>query len=101
MKKMSTRLAERVYDILCKFAEANPNHYEKETFVFHFGVLSTTQSSYTLNCIDDAHRIFYCTTSGKMRVDGSNTGKVNGILRKMSDEESSKNTKPSEISSTN
>jgi hypothetical protein len=101
MKKMPTKTAERVYDVLCKFAEANPNHYEKETFVFHFGVLSTTSSSYKLNCMDDAQRTFHCNPTGKMRVEGSNAGKVNGILWKMSEELMSKNVELNEISSTN
>lgn len=86
MQKMPTRTAEKVYDVLCKFAEASPNYYEKETFVFHFGVLSTTQSKYKLNCMDDAQRSFICTDEGRMWVDGSNAGKVNSILRKISEE---------------
>ena len=57
---MPTRIAEKVYDVLSKFAEASPNHYEKETFVFHFGVLTNTQSDYKLNCVDDAKRTFIC-----------------------------------------
>lgn len=86
MKRMPTRTSEKVYDVLCKFAEASPNHYEKETFVFHFGVLSTTSSKYKLNCMDDAQRSFICNDEGKMWVDGSNAGRVNSILRKISEE---------------
>jgi hypothetical protein len=101
MKRMPTRTAERVYDVLCKFAEANPNYYEKETFVFHFGVLGTTASSYTLNCMDDAQRTFHCSAGGKMRVDGTNSGRVNGILWKMSEELTSQKLEMDEVSSTN
>jgi hypothetical protein len=100
MKKMPTRTAERVYDVLCRFADADPSYYEKETFIFHFGVLSTTSSSYKLNCINDAQRTFHCSTAGKMRVEGSNAGRVNGILWKMSEELMSKNVELNEISST-
>ena len=89
MKKMPTKTAEKVYDVLCKFAEANPSYCEKETFVFHFGVLSTTQSNYKLNCMDDAQRTFHCSSSGRMWVDGTNAGRVNSILRKISEEMSS------------
>jgi hypothetical protein len=89
MKKMPTKTAEKVYDILCKFAEASPSYYEKETFVFHFGVLSTTQSNYKLNCMDDAQRTFHCSNNGRMWVDGTNAGRVNSILRKISEEMSS------------
>lgn len=83
---MPTKVAERVYDVLCKFAEANPSYYEKETFVFHFGVLKDTSSNYTLNCMDDAKRTFSCSTTGKMKVEGKATSRVNGILWKMSEE---------------
>ena len=98
---MPTRTAERVYDVLCRFADADPSYYEKETFIFHFGVLSTTSSSYKLNCINDAQRTFHCSTAGKMRVEGSNAGRVNGILWKMSEELMLKNVELNEISSTN
>jgi hypothetical protein len=100
MKKMPTKIAERVYDVLCKFAEANPNHYEKETFVFHFGVLSTTSSNYKLNCMDDAQRTFYCGSNGKMRVDGTGSGRINGILWKMSEELMSQKLETNAIPST-
>jgi hypothetical protein len=86
MKKMPTKTAERVYDVLCKFAEASPNHYEKETFVFHFGVLSETSSSYVLTCMDDAQRTFTCSNTGRMKVDGTKVSRVNSILWKMSEE---------------
>jgi len=92
MKKMPTKTAERVYDVLCKFAETNPSYYEKETFVFHFGVLSETSSSYNLNCMDGAKRIFQCSNTGKMKVDGVGSSRVNGILWKMSEELSSQKT---------
>jgi len=101
MKKMPTRVAERVYDVLCKFAEASPNNYEKETFIFHFGVLNTTSPNYKLTCMDDAQRTFHCSSSGKMKVDGTNTRQVNGILWKMSEEIMLQKVEANEISSTN
>lgn len=97
---MPTKVAEQVYDILCKFAEANPNYYEKETFVFHFGVLSTTSSSYKLNCIDDFSRTFNCSLSGRMWVDGVGSSRVNSILYNIAEETFLKNNKVNEISST-
>jgi len=97
MKRMPTKTAEQVYDVLCKFADANPTYYEKETFVFHFGVLSTTQSSYKLNCTNDSQRTFNCSSSGRMWVDGTNTGRVNSILRKISEEMVSQKTETSEV----
>ena len=83
---MPTKVAEKVYDVLCKFAEANPNYYERETFIFHFGVLSDTSSTYNLNCMDGSKRSFQFTNSGKMKVDGVGSSRVNGILWKISEE---------------
>lgn len=83
---MPTKMAENVYDVLCKFAEANPNYYERETFIFHFGVLSDTSKEYQLTCMDGSRRSFYVSDSGKMKVDGVGSSRVNGILWKMSNE---------------
>jgi hypothetical protein len=100
MKKLPTKTAEKVYDVLCKFAEANPSYYERETFIFHFGVLSTTSSNYKLNCMDDAQRTFHCGSNGRMWVDGRNAGRINSILRKISEEMTSQKVNH-EIQSTN
>lgn len=86
MKKMPTRTAEKVYDVLQRFAEASPYHYEKETFIFHYGVLDSTDIKFELKCVDDGLRTFYCRPDGDMWVTGKATGKVNAILRKISEE---------------
>jgi hypothetical protein len=101
MKRMPTRTAEKVYDVLCKFADASPSYHERETFIFHFGVLSTTSSDYKLNCMDDAQRTFHCSYAGRMWVDGSNSGRVNSILRKISEEMILQKNINSEIQSSN
>lgn len=85
MKRLPTKTAEKVYDILCKFAEASPDHYEKETFIFHYGVLEDKSSTYNLTCMDGAKRSFYCN-NGKMKVDGQGSARVNSILWKVSEE---------------
>jgi hypothetical protein len=86
MKRLPTKFAEKVYDLLCKFAEANSNYYEREAFIYHYGVLSDKSSQYTLNCMDDSKRIFNCSLNGRMWVDGVNTGKINKILNKVAEE---------------
>lgn len=86
MKRMPTKTAEQVYDVLCKFANANPNHYEKESFVYHFGVLSDKSAEYRLSCFDDRIRTFHCTVNGNMWVDGVATGRANSILKKIAEE---------------
>lgn len=83
---MATRTAERVYDVLTRFADASSNYYERESFIYHFGVVSGTQNKYKLSCMDDGIRHFICNGNGEFWVDGNKTGKVNAILRKIAEE---------------
>lgn len=99
MKKMPTATAEKVYDVLCKFADAVSSYAERETFIFHFGVLSNTSSDYVLNCMDGSRRTFYCKPDGRMWVDGQGVGRTNSILRKISEEMMLKKEENCEISS--
>lgn len=86
MKRMPTSVAEKVYDVLCKFAQAESAYHEKEAFVFHYGVIEGSTVEYKLSCMDDGQRVFQCSESGEMWVEGSSVGKANSILRKISEE---------------
>jgi hypothetical protein len=86
MKKLPTAIAEKVYEVLTKFAEASQNYYDRESFIYHFGVVSNTSNSYNLVCMDDSRRVFTCTRDGRMWVDGKGSSRVNAILRKISKE---------------
>ncbi len=86
MKKLPTAIAEKVYEVLTKFAEVSQNYYDRESFVYHFGVVSNTSNSYNLVCMDHSRRVFTCTRDGSMWVDGKGSGRVNSILRKISKE---------------
>jgi hypothetical protein len=100
-KKMPTATAEKVYDVLCKFSDAVSSYAERETFIFHFGVLSNTSSDYVLTCMDGARRTFFCKKDGRMWVDGQGVGRTNSILRKISEEMISKKEIDNSISSAN
>lgn len=86
MKKLPTNVAEKVYRILEKFADAKGEYYERETFIFHFGVIANTSNSYKLSCMDDSPRTFFCKSDGSMWLDGKGSAKVNPILRKITKE---------------
>lgn len=86
MKKLPTKVAEKVYRVLEKFAEANSAYYERETFIFHFGVVSNTSTGYKLACIDGSPRTFFCKNDGSMWLEGKGSSKVNPILRKITEE---------------
>lgn len=85
MKKLPTQIAEKVYSVLTKFAEAKSDHFSREQFVFHFGVLHDTQDSFKLECMDDAVRTFFCR-DGKMWLEGKGSDRVNPILKKLEQE---------------
>ena len=86
MKHMATKTSEKVYEVLTRFAEANSNYYQKESFVYHFGVVNGTANKYKLTCIDGGIRHFICNNDGDFWVDGTGAGKVNAILRKIAEE---------------
>ena len=86
MQKLPTNIAEKVYDVLTKFAEAKPDYYSREVFIFHFGVIHDTSDSFKFECMDDAQRTFTCRNNGTMWLDGKGSDRVNAILRKISSE---------------
>lgn len=83
---MPTRFAERVYSILVKFAEAKPDYYSSEEFIFHFGVVDNTDDYFKLTCTDSAQRTFVCRENGEMFLIGKGRDRVNPILHKISQE---------------
>jgi hypothetical protein len=83
MKKLPTRIAEKVYNVLTKFADAKSDYYSREMFIFHYGVTSNTSDAFTLSCMDDAKRTFICKEDGRMWLDGKGGDRVNPILHKI------------------
>lgn len=86
MKKLPTRVSEKVYSLLCKFAEAKPDYYSREQFIFHFGVVKNTSDSFKLDCMDGGIRTFICKEGGQMWLEGKGSDRVNPILRKITRE---------------
>lgn len=86
MKKLPIKVAEKVYEVLIKFAEASQNFYDRESFVYHFGVVPNTSDSYDIVCVDGNDRIFTCTKDQQMWIDGKDADRVNAILQKISSE---------------
>ncbi len=86
MKKLPTVFAEKAYDVLMKFAEASPNYYDREIFIFHFSVVKDAADTFQLSCLDSAKRIFVCNENGEMKLVGKGSDRVNPILAKISRE---------------
>lgn len=86
MKKLPTKVSEKVYSLLCKFAEAKQDYYSREQFVFHFGVVKNTSDDFRLDCMDGVSRTFICKENGQMWIVGKGSDRVNPILRKITKE---------------
>lgn len=83
MSKIPTGAAEKIYDILIRYAEASPNYYDKEYFIYHFGVISNDiPDTLELNCMDDRPRKFL-KKNGEFILTGKGENKVNSIVRKI------------------
>ena len=48
MKKLPSNISEIIYDVLIKFAEASPNHYDKEEFIYHYSVSPNTTNEFVI-----------------------------------------------------
>ena len=81
---MPSTAAEKIYDVLIRYAEASPNHYDKEHFVYHFGVISNPElpDSFELNCIDSRPRTFL-KEGNLFKLIGKGNNKVNSIVQKI------------------
>jgi hypothetical protein len=86
MKKMPTSIAENVYRVLTRYADAKSDYYSSEEFIFHFGVVHDTSDSFKLTCMDDSPRTFVCKENGDMWLIGKGSDRANPILRKISRE---------------
>jgi len=83
MKWFPTRTAEKLYDVLVRYSEADPNYYSRETFIFHYGVCSDTSKVFKLTCLDGASRTFVVDPEHGPLVLGKGAGRTNAMIRKM------------------
>ena len=87
MERMPTKAAEDIYSILMRYAEASPRYYDKEGFVYSFGVIPNPPKRFRLNCMDGKRRTFI-KDKDTYRLDGHGDSKVNTIIKKIIDETS-------------
>ena len=82
MERMPTKAAEDIYSILMRYAEASPRYYDKEGFVYSFGVIPNPPKRFRLNCMDGKRRTFI-REGNEYRLDGNVDSKVNAIIKKI------------------
>lgn len=83
---LPTKTAEKVYDILMKHAEASPNYYRKELFIYQFGVLKGKKNKMRISTIDGKRRHFICSGEGSMVLEGPGANRVNPMLKKIGEQ---------------
>jgi hypothetical protein len=85
MKKLPSNISEKIYDVLIKFAEASPNHYDKEEFIYHYSVSPNTTNEFVIKCIDGKPRTFVYHDRKNMTLFGKGGDRVNEIIKKIID----------------
>lgn len=90
MKKLPSDISEKIYDVLIKFAEASPNHYDKEAFVYHYSLSPNTTNEFVIKCIDDKPRKFVYQDRKNMTLFGKGDTRVNEIIKKIIDSQTIK-----------
>lgn len=87
MKRLKTKIVEKIYSILEKYAEASTQHYDREGFIYSFGVVPNPPHKFELVCIDGSKRTFFRNKEGEYYMTGKGDNRVNAIIRKLLSEE--------------
>tara|TARA_Y100000389_G_scaffold165010_1_gene168993 strand:+ start:344 stop:613 length:270 start_codon:yes stop_codon:yes gene_type:complete len=85
LEKLTSKNAERIYDLLVNLAEASPKYFSRERFIYHFAVTPEMVDKLKLNCLDGRPRYFIRSNSGySMKGNGENL--VNELINKILNE---------------
>ena len=82
MNRMPTKAAEEIYSVLQRYAEASPKYYDREGFIYSFGVIPNPPKKFKLNCMDGKRRVFI-KDGDEYKMEGSGSHKVNTIISKI------------------
>ena len=76
---MPTKAAEEIYSVLEKYADASPRYYDKEGFIYSYGVVPNPPNKFRLRCFDNKRRTFI-KNGDNYRLDGPNSAKINSLI---------------------
>lgn len=82
MIKLKTKIAEEIYSVLEKYAEASNRYYDREGFIYCFSVVPNTPSSFNLECMDGNVRTMHYDGKEMMML-GKGSDRVNSIIKKL------------------
>ena len=82
MNRLPTKVAEDIYYILQRYAEASPVYYDREGFIYSFAVIPNPPNRFDLTCMDDKSRTFV-KNGDVYTLEGKGDSKVNTIIKKI------------------
>lgn len=88
MSRLPTKVVEDIYSILQRYAEASPRYYDREGFIYSFGVIQNPPKKFKLSCMDGKQRYFVKTENG-YSVSGKNANRVNPMIQALIDKKES------------
>ncbi len=78
---MPTKAAEDIYSMLEKYADASPKYYDREGFIYSFGVIPNPPKKMRLRCFDNKRRTFVKDGDNYSLVGGPNNEKINSLIK--------------------
>ena len=83
MRKLTSKQAERIYDALQMFADASPNHWDREEFIYHFSVLHNTEDRFKIKCMDESTKTVHYLKDRTVRLEGKGSDRVNPLISRI------------------
>jgi hypothetical protein len=82
MERLPTKIAEDIYSILQRYAEASSRYYDREGFIYSFGVIKNPPKRFKIRCMDDSPRWFMKSDDG-YSMTGKGSNRVNRMIQSL------------------
>jgi len=82
MSRMPTKAAEDIYSVLEKYADASTRYYDKEGFIYSFGVVPNPPKKFRLRCFDNKRRTVI-KDGDNYRLEGQGATKINSLIQQI------------------
>lgn len=82
MQRLQTKTAEQIYSVLEKYVDASSKYYDREGFIYCFGVVPNLPSSFELECMDGRKKTVF-RKENEIYMIGKGSGRINSIIKKI------------------
>ena len=83
MRILSTKAVEEIYSMLERYADASSSYYDREGFIYSFGVIPNPPKKMRLRCFDNKSRTFVRDGDSYILKGGLNNQKINSLIRQI------------------